>query len=166
MINNLKRQLREEIKKGSVYSLASDADLFQKVIIEMTKPFKNKGITKVIAPEMKGLFYGPIIAYNLKLPFVAVLRKERLSKKDVLISYKDYSKKSKKLGIEKKSIKKRDKILLVDDIFETGGTGRAVIKLIGKTGARIKGISTIYNKLNERDANFFKKYNFHYLIRK
>jgi adenine phosphoribosyltransferase len=163
---NFGKQLGEHIKKDSVYSLLSHKDLFEEIIKKMIKPFENKRITKGVAPEMKGLFYGPIIAYELHLPFIAILKKERISRGDSSISYKDYSKKRKGLGIEKKAIKKGDKILLVDDIFETGEIGKAIIKLIEKKGARVKGISIVYNKLNKKNEDFFKKYNLHYLIKK
>lgn len=159
-------ELKKKINKGSVYSLTYSKNLFQNVIKKMTRPFQNQRITKVVAPEMKGLLYGVVIAYKLKLPFIIILKKERLSRNDLSISYKDYSKKFKGLGFEKNFIKKGDKILLVDDIFETGETGKAIIKLIEKTGAQVKGISIVYNKLRKEEEDFFKGYNFHYLIKK
>ncbi len=163
---NFEKQLKERIKKESVYLMTSHQKLYSQIINEMIKPFLNKGITKVISPEVKGLFYAPVIAYKLKLPFIALLKKERLLKEDISEPYKDYSKTKKVLGINKNAIKKGEKILLVDDIFETGESGKAIVRLIEKTGAELKGISVIYNKLNKKDEDFFKKYNFHYLLKK
>jgi len=160
------KQLKEKIKKESVYLMTSHQRLYSEIINRMTKPFINKGITKVASPEVKGLFYAPCIAYKLKLPFVTLLKKERLSRGDISESYKDYSKTKKILGIGKNTIKKGEKILLVDDIFESGKSGKASIKLIEKTGAKIKGISIIYNKLKKDDEGFFKKYDFNHLPNK
>jgi len=164
--SSFKKKLKEKIKKESVYMITSHQKLYFQIINEMSKPFLNKGITKIVSPEVKGLFYAPCIAYKLKLPFVTLLKKERLSRGDISESYKDYSKTKKILGIGKNTIKKGEKILLVDDIFESGKSGKASIKLIEKTGAKIKGISIIYNKLKKDDEGFFKKYDFNHLPNK
>jgi len=115
---------------------------------------------------MKGLLYGPVIAYKLKLPFVPILKGGKVNREVVVRKeFIDYSKKKKSIEIAKISIKKGDKILLVDDFFESGKTGRTAIELIEKLGGEIKGISVIYDKLNEDDIKFFNKYNYHYLIK-
>jgi len=79
--------------------------------------------------------------------------------------YSDYSKKKKSVEIGKVCIKKGDKILLIDDIFESGGVGRATIHLIEKLGGEVKGIFTVFNKLDKTGEKYFKKYNYHYLIK-
>jgi len=37
--------------------------------------------------------------------------------------------------------------------------------MIEKLGGKIVGITTVYNKLNKKDELFFKKYNFHFLVK-
>ena len=163
----LKKELKKSMKKSGGYLLPSNKTLFQEVINKMTNPFKNKGINKVVAIDMKGLYYGPTIAYKLKLPFIPIFKGNKIGNRKVVIKkeFTDYSKKKKSIEIGKISIKKGDNILLVDDVFESGNTGKASIHLIEKFGGRIKGISVIFNKLKLKDEEFFKKYDYHFLIK-
>lgn len=163
---NVKKQLKVRMKKDSGYLITAYPKLHKEVIKQMIKPFNKKNITKVMSPESKGLFFGPTIAYKLEIPFVFISKGKRIPKKYVISkSFRDYSKKIKTLEIAKNTIKKGDKVLIVDDVFESGKSGRAIIELIEKLGGKVKGISIIYNKLNKKDEIFFDKYNFHYLVK-
>jgi len=165
-MKNLQKELEKRRRKDLGYLIPADKVLYNEVIKKMISPFKNKGINKVMAIDMKGLLYGPVIAYKLKLPFVPILKGGKVNREVVVRKeFIDYSKKKKSIEIAKISIKKGDKILLVDDFFESGKTGRTAIELIEKLGGEIKGISVIYDKLNEDDIKFFNKYNYHYLIK-
>jgi adenine phosphoribosyltransferase len=44
------------------------------------------------------------------------------------------------LQIHKDSIKKNEKVLLVDDVLATGGTMSAVVRLVEKLGGKVEGI--------------------------
>jgi len=116
---------------------------------------------------MKGLMYGPVIAYKLKVPFVPILKGGKIQnrQKAVMKELIDYSGKKKSIEMFKSSIEKKDKILLVDDWFDSGNTGKAAITLIEELGGKVKGISVIFNQLNPRSEKFFKKYNYHFVVR-
>lgn len=162
----LQEELRERMEKDSGYLITSFPKLYKKVINEMIKPFKEKKIDKIMSPEMKGMFFGPTMAYKLGVPFVSIMKGGRIPKQFVEgESYKDYSKKEKRLEIAKRTVNKGERILLVDDVFETGQSGKTAIKLIEKLGGKVVGISIVYNKLNKKDEEFIKKYNLHYLIK-
>ncbi len=159
-------ELKKQMKKNSGYLIQLDISLYKKVINLMIKPFKNKRIDKIVSPEMKGMFYGPTIAYKMNLPFVPILKKGRVPKIFVVRkSFKDYTKKKKTLDLGKETIKKRDKVLIVDDVFESGESGRVIIKMIERLGGKVVGISIVYNKLNKKEEDFFKSYNLNYLVR-
>lgn len=162
----IEKQLKERMNIDNGYLIPSYSKLYRDTINLMIKPFKNKKIDKIISPEMKGMFYGPTIAYKLKIPFSPIFKAGRIPRKIAIgKSYKDYSKKEKRLEIGKIQIKKGEKILIVDDIFESGKSGKAMIQLIEKLGGKIIGISIVYNKLKSKDEQFFKKYNFKYIIK-
>lgn len=164
---DLKVALKERMQKDSGHLITMYPKLYKKVIKELIKPFREKKFYMVAAPEMKGMFYGPTIAYKLNLPFCPIFKKGRKIPKKFLYTQKftDYSKTRKGLEIGKIQINKGDKVLLVDDVFETGESAKAAIKLIEKAGGKVAGISIIYNKLNKKNEEFFKKYNFHYLLK-
>lgn len=163
---DLKKELKKRMHKDSGYLITAYPELFKKIITELIKPFEDKKIDKIMSPEMKGVFYGPTIAYKLNKPFITILKSGRIPKQFVISKkYKGYSKKIKTIDIGKITLKKGDRILFVDDVFETGESAKAAIDLIERLGGKIVGISVIYNKLEKKDEDFFRKYNFHYLVK-
>jgi adenine phosphoribosyltransferase len=162
----LEKELRKNMKQNSGYLIPSNPELYKEVVKRMIKPFRKKSIDKIMAIDMKGIMYGVTIAYRLGLSFVPIIKGGEVNKKFVIgKTFRDYSKKEKSIEIGKITINKGDKILLVDDVFESGETGKAAIYLIEKLGGKIIGISIIYDKLNKRNEDFFKGYNLHYLIK-
>lgn len=162
----IKENLLKNMQENSGYLLSMDYKLYKEVILKLTKPFINKKIDKVVSPEMKGMLYGPLVAQKLKIPFAPIFKAGRVPKKFVIgKKYVDYSNKQKGLEIGKIEIKKGDRVLFVDDEFESGASGKAVIKMVEKLGGKIRGISIIYNKLTENEEKFFKKYHLNYLIK-
>jgi len=159
-----KRILKEE----SDYLIPRNAEVFRKIINDLTKPFKNKGVTKVVAVDMKGLIYGSPVANKLGVSFVPILKGGKIKNRERVLETKkviDYSGKEKYFEAFKDSIKKGDKILLVDDWFDSGNTGKEIIKLIETLGGKIIGISVLFNQLNEEKEKYFKKYNYQFLIK-
>lgn len=162
----LQEELKERQEKDSGCLITAYPKLYKKVINEMIKPFENEKFSKVISPEMRGIWFGPTIAYKMKLPFITIMKGGRIPPQFVVgKDFKDYTNKKKRLEVAKITVEKGDKILLVDDTFDSGASGKTIIKLIEKLGGRIMGISIVYNKLNKKDEEFFKKYNLHYLVK-
>ncbi|MEA3414097.1 MAG: phosphoribosyltransferase family protein [Nanoarchaeota archaeon] len=162
----MKKELIERMKLESGCLITAYPDLYKKIISNLIKPFKDKKITKIMATESKGYLYGPLIAYKLKIPFIPIFKSGRIPKQFVETKkFKDYSKKLKSIDIGKMTVKKGDRILLIDDVFETGKSAKATIKIIEKLKGKIIGISIIYNKMNSKEESFFKKYNLHCLVK-
>ena len=163
---DLRAELKKRMHEDSGYLITSYPLLYKKVIEELIKPFRNKRIDKIIAPETKGLFYGPTIAYKLNKPFVAIFKSGRVPKRFVVSKkYKDYSRKVKSIDIGKITIKQGEKILFIDDVFETGESGKAAVELIKKLGGKIEGISVVYNKMDGEEERFLKNFDFHYIVK-
>jgi adenine phosphoribosyltransferase len=165
-------QLRKELIRikdsESDYLIPSHSSTYQEVIMRLIKPFRKSKITKVVAVDMKGLMYGPVIANKLNLPFVPLLKGGKIGRRGMVLkskNFKDYTSKYKSIELFKSSISSKDRILLVDDWFESGKTGKSSIRLIEQRGAKVVGISVIFNQLLPKDEKFFDLYDFHYLVR-
>jgi len=159
-----KRIMEEE----SEYIIPENGEVFKKIINDLTKPFKNKKITKVVAIDMKGLMYGSPVANRLGTSFVPILKGGKIKNRGKVLETKkiiDYSGKKKCFEAFKDSINRNDKILLVDDWFESGNTGKETIKLIETLGGKVVGISVLFNQLNAENEKYFNKYHYHYLIK-
>jgi len=165
--NNLEKELIEVMRSESDYLIPGHNDLYQKVIFGLIKPIRNLSATKVVAIDMKGLMYGPIVANKLKLPFIPILKGNKIKSRKKIIKGKvfgDYSGLNKSIEMFKSSISKGDKVILIDDWFDSGKTGKSAIKLVEKLGGKVVGISVIFNQLNKKAKPFFDKYNYHFLV--
>ncbi|HIG94473.1 MAG: hypothetical protein QT05_C0005G0020 [archaeon GW2011_AR13] len=156
------------IKKGyprrDPTPIFEDKILFQKLINDLIKPFKNQKITKVVALDALGFILGGAIAYKLRIGLIPIRKGGKLPQEGKLkrkISFVDYTKTKKTFEINKGLIKKSDKILLVDEWIDTGAQMKAAIKLIEKEGGKIIGISTFYANRRNKTEILFKKYNCH-----
>ena len=61
--------------------------------------------------------------------------------------------------MNKGSIKKGDRVLIVDEWIETGSQAKAAIKLIEKQGGKVIGITVLKAHRTKRTKILFDKYN-------
>ena len=172
MLNtDLQVRILELKRKYAIYATWSHKNLFKTIIDEMAKPFQDKQIDKVLGLEARGFVLGAPLAYLLNCGFVVARKKgkmyESYTDNDVYQETTvDYSGTTKTIEIEKhdKAIQPGDKVLIVDDWFETGGQGHAAIKLIEKAGATVTGISILLDDMNPEIRNSFSKYDLNALV--
>lgn len=120
-------------KKGinfrDVTTLYKNPECLKIMLDEMYELYKDKGITKVVGIESRGFIMGSALAAKLgagmvmarkpgKLPFTAI--KESFSK--------EYGVDTVEMHID--SIEPEDVVLIHDDLLATGGTAKAVLKLV------------------------------------
>ena len=118
----------------------------------------------VVGPESRGFIFGVPVAYALGAGFVPVRKKGKLPGETLEISYGlEYG--SDILQIHKDSIKKGQRVAIVDDLLATGGTTEAAIKLIEKAEAEIVSLDFVIEltglngreKFKDIDCSFIPK---------
>ncbi|MDR3329952.1 MAG: adenine phosphoribosyltransferase [Mycoplasmataceae bacterium] len=96
---------------------------------ELVKIAKKYKFDYIVAPESRGFFFGIPLAEVLKKPFVPIRKKGKLPRPTITVTEQiEYSEVS--LQIHKDDIKPGSRILIVDDLLATGGTLKAILKLI------------------------------------
>lgn len=131
-------------KKGIIFRdigpLLEDKKALKDTIDQLVKKFKNKKIDKVVGIDARGFILAGILADRLKAGMVMVRKKGKLPYKT---EYQEFDLEYGKgiLEIHKDSIKKGEKVLLVDDVLATGGTMLATAKLVEKLKGKIVGIA-------------------------
>lgn len=143
--NHLKRYIREipdYPQKGILFyditTLLIDPVAFKKTINLFLALLKNHKIDKVIGIESRGFIFGSVLANKLNCGFVPVRKKGKLPHKTLSCDYKlEYGEAI--LEIHADSIKKKDRVLIVDDLLATGGTAAAAGKLVEKLGGKLIG---------------------------
>jgi adenine phosphoribosyltransferase len=114
-----------------IFSLTKNPKIFKLVIRQISKVINVYGITKIVGIESRGFLFGMTAAYKEELPFIPIRKSGKLPGKISKIKYKlEYGHDI--VEIQSSSIKKSDKILLVDDLIATGGTAVASVKLLRK----------------------------------
>ena len=135
-IENIKEKIRDVKdfpQKGIIFrdltTVFKDKDCLHAVMEELTKLYKEKGITKVVGIESRGFIMGPIIANNLEAGFVTLRKPGKLPAETWSESYeKEYG--TDTIEIHKDALNSEDIIVLHDDLLATGGTMLAAYKLV------------------------------------
>jgi len=136
-----------------------DHRLMEAIIFQMLKPFKKDKIDKVVALDSVGFIFGALIANKLKVGLVLIRKEGTISSLSYKTTFIDYSKQKKILEIKKAySIRRGDKLLIVDDWAETGMHLIQAIKLLRKFRPKIIGISLLVNEMNEKQRKALSKY--------
>ena len=112
------------------------AEARNKMLEVLLSTVKNKKIDKVIGVESRGFFFGILLADALQAGFVPVRKPNKLPYNTISASYNlEYGTDTLEIHID--AIQKGDKVLIHDDVLATGGTAKAVCKLVEQLGGEI-----------------------------
>ena len=129
-----------------ISSLLSNPSIFNTAMDNMAERYRKTGIQAIVAIESRGFIFGAVLAQKLSIPLILARKPNKLPGTVTKHCYKkEYG--SDCLEIQQKSLKNYQKILVIDDIYATGGTIQAVVNLLEKSG--IKEIElAVMGKLN------------------
>lgn len=144
---NLKKYIRNIAdfpQKGIIFRdigpLLENSQAFGYVIYCFVKEFKSQKIDKVVGVDARGFILAGAVANRLKAGMVMVRKKGKLPFQCKSEEYDlEYGRAT--LEIHQDSIKKGEKVLLIDDVLATGGTMAATAKLVEKLGGQVVGIA-------------------------
>ena len=132
----------EGIMFRDVTTLFADPRGFRMAIDQMLHPYAGQRIDKVVGLEARGFILGGAIAHQLGTGFVPIRKKGKLPGRTISQDYKlEYGEAIVELHDD--AIQAGERILLVDDLWATGGTAEAGIKLVERLGGEIVGCSFI-----------------------
>lgn len=146
-----------------ITTLLQDGKIFKYVINKMTQPHKGKKIDKVVAIDARGFLLASVIAYKIGCGVCLVRKKGKLPYKTIEETYqKEYGPDT--ITMHKDTIKKGERVLMVDDLIATGGTMKAAIALVEKLGGRVVGISIIIDLPFLEGSKKLSKYKLNWLV--
>jgi len=127
-------------KEGIIFfditTLLSDAEGFKASIDDFYNRYKDKKIDAVVGIDSRGFIFGGALAYLLGVSFVPIRKKGKLPHLTICEKY-DLEYGSAEVEIHKDSLKKGNRVVIIDDLIATAGTLKAAIKLVKKLGAEI-----------------------------
>lgn len=141
-IENLKASVRnipdfpiEGIQFKDVTTLFKYPENLKELSLELKKLYIDKGITKVVGVESRGLIMGPVMALDLNAGFVPIRKPGKLPAETIEESYeKEYGLDT--IQIHKDALSPDDIVVIHDDLLATGGTMLAAYNLVKKMGVK------------------------------
>ena len=138
------RQVPDFPKPGILYyditTLLRDPVGLTEVIDALSVPFRDQQIDLVVGIESRGFILGAAVADRLRAGFVPARKPGKLPAGTIQQSY-DLEYGSDALEIHQDAIEQGQRVLIVDDLLATGGTARAALSLVRKTGGEIAGMA-------------------------
>ncbi len=154
-------------KKGILFrdvtSALEDGEVFNYMIEEFAEYAKKVKANVIAGPEARGFIFGSALAYKLNLGFVPFRKPNKLPRETISVTY-DLEYGTDTLSVHKDSLKKGDKVLIVDDLLATGGTALAAAELVEKLGAEVAGFAFVINLKNLPGEEKIKKYDKFFLV--
>ena len=140
------RSIPDFPKPGIIFrditTLINDADGFQQSIDDMCEKVKDIDFDVITGAEARGFIFGAAMAYKMHKPLVLIRKKGKLPTRVITQEYDlEYGTGTLEMHID--SFKPGAKVLIVDDLLATGGTTKAITKLVEKAGGVVAGISVL-----------------------
>jgi len=156
---NLKNFIREVpnwpkpgINFKDITPLLENSEAFKFVIDKLSEPFLkghieassggtliDKIVDKIVGIDARGFLLAAPVAYKLGCGLSVIRKKGKLPSKTISQEYSlEYA--SNIIEMHEDTIKKGEKVVLIDDVLATGGTARAAVDLIEKLGGEVVGI--------------------------
>lgn len=143
----------EGILFRDITTVLQDAEGFKLAIDEYIKLLEGLDFDVVCGAESRGFIFGAPIAYKLNKPFVPIRKKGKLPRETVCASYAlEYGTAEIEMHVD--SIKKGQRVVIIDDLIATGGTVKACCELVEKLGGTVERILFLLELkgLNGREA--------------
>ena len=120
---------RKGINFRDVTTLYKNAECMKEMLDEMERLYKDKGITKIVGVESRGFVMASALAGRLGCGVVLARKPGKLPSTVIKESFsKEYGVDTVEMHLD--SIEPDDVVLIHDDLLATGGTAKAVYKLV------------------------------------
>lgn len=117
------------IQFKDISPLIANPEVMKYVSHEMAE--KCKGADKIVALDARGFIFAPIVSQILGIPWIMCRKKWKLPGEVESLSYGlEYGKDT--IEIQRWSIHKWEKIVIIDDLLATWGTAWAAVTLVEK----------------------------------
>lgn len=131
------------IRFVDLWGLTRDPQLTQEVAEWMAAQFHPSDFDLVLAPEARGFIFGQLLAYVWSKPFVPARKPGKLPRRTVSAKVQlEYG--ATELQVHADDIPANARVLIVDDLFATGGTVLALVELLEtELNATAAGVLTV-----------------------
>ncbi len=131
-------------KPGIVFKditpLLANADAFRRVIKIFGEKFSGERITKIIGIESRGFIFAAALSMELGVGFIPVRKAGKLPWTKISEEYVlEYG--TDRLEMHDDALIQGDRVLILDDVLATGGTAKAVTRMVESQKAQVVALS-------------------------
>ena len=142
------RSIPDYPKKGILFrditTLIKNEKAFRSCIDQIVERSKKFKLDKIAAVESRGFVFASAVSYILSKPFIMLRKKNKLPAETHSVNFElEYGRAT--IEVHKDSIKKDEKVLIIDDLIATGGTAEAAAKLIEASNGKVAGFIFVIN---------------------
>ncbi|HEX8144217.1 MAG TPA: adenine phosphoribosyltransferase [Pyrinomonadaceae bacterium] len=145
-MNELKALIREVpdfpkpgINFYDITTLLKHPEGLRRTVDALAAQFEGVKVDTVIGIEARGFIFAPALAYHMGAGFVPVRKPRKLPAECASISY-DLEYGQDTLEIHRDAVEQGHRVIIADDLLATGGTARAVTKLVEDLGGEVAGL--------------------------
>lgn len=125
-----------------ITTLLANPDALQNAVTSLSDLYRDANIEVVAGIDARGFIFGTAVAIALGVGFVPVRKKGKLPFKTYEQDYAlEYG--TDTLQIHADAVSEGQRVLVIDDLIATGGTGEAAIKLLFRTGCEVVGAAFV-----------------------
>lgn len=129
---------KEGILFRDITPMVEDGEALREVTRLLADYAKKVHADVIAGPESRGFVFGVPVAYELGLGFIMIRKPGKLPRETYSASY-DLEYGSNELHMNKDAVKPGQRVLIIDDLLATGGTGKASAELVEKAGGVVAG---------------------------
>ncbi len=122
--------------------LLAHGDIFGEALDAMAAPYADEHVDVVVGIEARGFIFGAPLARRFGAGFVPIRKPGKLP---WTVSGQEYALEygTDRLEAHDDAIHAGDKVLVVDDVLATGGTGAAAVDLVRVLGGKVIGFAVL-----------------------
>ena len=139
---------KEGIEFIDIMPLIIQKETFNEIIEKFAEEIQDKNVDYIVGPEARGLIIGAAVANKLNLGFIPVRKAGKLPPSTVEMKF-EYEKEYGQDELELPKLVNEDyrgkSFYILDDIYATGNTIKAIKQAIENAGGIIKGEGVIMN---------------------
>jgi len=149
---------QEGILFRDITPLMQNGEAFHYATKQIVEFAKEVDAQVVAGPESRGFIFGCPVSYELNIGFVPVRKPNKLPRETISCEYElEYG--TNTLEMHSDSIKKGERVLIVDDLLATGGTVEATIDLVQRMGGIVVGCAFLIELEALKGRERLKDYN-------
>ena len=142
------RSIPDYPKKGILFrditTLIKNEKAFRSCIDQIVERSKKFKLDKIAAVESRGFVFASAVSYILSKPLIMLRKENKLPAETHWVDFElEYGRAT--IEVHKDSIKKGEKVLIIDDLIATGGAAEAAARLIEVSSGTVAGFIFVIN---------------------